>query len=765
MSPIRNLSTGLVLVVLFLCWIIIRIDVAPAAVNDNPVDSTFHVSNSIGYLQHIAREPHSLGTTANDRVRNYIDSACRGLGLEVREMPFTFTHPEYKGLVVARGINIAATLRGTQPATFPGTQRASSVGKKILVMAHYDSEPNALGAGDDGSACAAMLESARALRASAPLSNDVLFLFTNGEEDGLLGAEAFASDRTQLTDIGMVINFDGRGDEGKCLMFRTSPDNDWVVREFARSDIHHGAGSVYSELFKLLPNNTDYSPLQNTGIPGLDFAFAEGFVHYHNLTDNVANIDRRMMQEQGDNMLGSIRHFGRLDLHHPVNSLVSNTTYFNLVGDILIRYSSFTNFIFVILANILVLLALFVGLRRKSIRLVHAALGLLIFPLTLAVLYFLAGWTLDAVRSAWPLYSGYYPNAYNGYYFYLTLAAEALGVFTLVYQWPMRKWSTPSLFIAILVCLTVLMDVLYQYIPAGVYFLYFPLIGSALLAAFLPQRYLPRLLATLPAILWLAPLIYSLAEVFDTEPQAAMVAPVTGLLLGLLIPVFSPSLRHNRWLIPAGAAFVLLLSAGLGVLHGGYSHDKPLKTDIRYVAQPDSRQAWWVSRTGKPDRWNKTLLTQPSLRPNSYPYTLAAPAGAREWFSPAPWLDLPAPTLSVTGDSIVSGHRRLSLHCQAASGTTTFHINFTTQEPADSISIAGANFSGPIGWLEYHAPPDDGFDFTLTCKPATPFSITVTDRRMGIPAGAGFHGYPDDVIPTPAFVANTTMVQRSYTFN
>jgi hypothetical protein len=803
MGVFKLTSTWLCLFILLLCWIVICLDITPTAVNDSPADTGFHVNNALAHLNEITREPHSLGTPANDRVRDYLDSACRSLGLEVRQLPFTVTQPISKGVIVARGINIAATLHATATAATATTSTAArpassaSLQKAVLVMAHYDSEPNALGAGDDGSACAAMLECMRALRAGPALQDDVEFLFTNGEEDGLLGALAFARDTAELRNIGLVLNFDGRGDRGHCLMFRTSSDNDWVVRQFARADIHHGAASLYSELFKLLPNNTDFSPFQSIGKPGLDFAFAEGFTSYHNLTDNIENIDKRMMQEQGDNMLGSIRHFGRLDLRTPpANRLPSNTTYFNLIGGLFIHYSLSVNFLLLLLTNALVLFALVFAAYRKTIRLTHALLGLIVFPLALVVLYFFAGWTWDAVGTAWPLYLGYYPNAYNSTYFYLALAAEALTLFSVVYIWPVNKWSMPSLYIAILVCITILLDVCYRYIPAGVYFLYFPLIGAAFLATFLPQRTLPRILAVLPAILFFAPLIYALAELFDSQSEAAMVAPITGLLLGLLLPVLTPSLRQRRWFIPVTSAAVMFIAAGIGIFHGGYSPDKPFKTDIRYFAESATRQAWWVTHNTRPDRGNATYLKTPTVRPNAYTYTLATPPAATELFSPAPFLDLPAATLTLTKDTLIDGHRILFLHCQpaaeppapsgprsatqAAAQTTTIHINFTTDHPADSISIADAQLSGPLGWLEYIAPPANGFDFTIACHTAsthsspTPhlqardaastFTITVISRSMGLPTAAGFHGYPADVIPTAASYANTTTIQRVYTF-
>ncbi|HTR31299.1 MAG TPA: M28 family peptidase [Puia sp.] len=816
MTVIFRPSSWLFLLILFVCWFVIRLDFAPAPVNEHPADTNFHVNNVVSHLRQMARVPHSMGTAANDSVRAYIVAACRNLGLDVEERPFTVVDQWYGDALAARGINIAATLHGASRPQHP-----SDSSRTILVMAHYDSEPNALGAGDDGSACASMLETARALRAGAPLPCDVLFLFTNGEEEGLLGAEAFSLDSAQTRNIGLILNFDGRGDAGKCLMFRTSASNREIIDEFARAPIHHAGASLYSELFKLLPNNTDFSPFEKTRIPGMDFAFAEGFVHYHNLTDNVENLDRRTIQDEGDNMLGTIRHFAQIDLYNlslsstsahsatqsstPSGNAGESTTFFNLLANLFIHYSPSLNFILLIVTNALVLLALVSGLYRRQVYPRQAASGLLLFAATLAILYFLSGWTLDAIRAAWPLYLGYYPNAYNAYYFYLALAAEALGVFTVLYQWPIRKWSMPSLFIAVLVFQTIVLDLIFRYIPAGVYFLYFPLIGSALLFPFLSRETpsgratgrspsavspstsaFPRQSAfslfagALLPILFLAPLVYSLAELFDVQPEAAMVAPVTGLLLGLLVPVLSRSLRESRWFIPSTALVVLLVAAGLGVLHGSYDPQRPLKTDLRYFARVDDHRAWWVSHSTKPDRWNKTFFANASLQPNAYQYAHPFPGINRELFNQAPYLDLPAPSLAIAKDSIAEGHRLLYLHCQPVKGTTTIHMSFSHDLPADGLTFPASHnaalptdhdatfpvnhLSGTFDRADFIAPPDDGFDMIISCKPGKPFSIDLTARTMGLPAGSGFRAYAADIIPTAASWANTTLVQRSYTF-
>ena len=70
-----------------------------------------------------------------------------------------------------------------------------------------------------------MLETLRALKSSPPLKNDTVFLFTDGEEVGLLGATAFVKEHPWAKDIGVALNFEARGSSGPSFMFETSDGN------------------------------------------------------------------------------------------------------------------------------------------------------------------------------------------------------------------------------------------------------------------------------------------------------------------------------------------------------------------------------------------------------------------------------------------------------------------------------------------------------------------------------------------------------------
>ena len=71
-------------------------------------------------------------------------------------------------------------------------------------MAHYDSVPCSPGASDDGMGTATVIETARAIAAGAPLRRTVVIVLTDGEEAGLLGAEAFMREHPLAGTVHVV---------------------------------------------------------------------------------------------------------------------------------------------------------------------------------------------------------------------------------------------------------------------------------------------------------------------------------------------------------------------------------------------------------------------------------------------------------------------------------------------------------------------------------------------------------------------------------
>ena len=97
--------------------------------------------------------------------------------------------------------------------------------KAVALMAHYDSVSWANGAADDASGVTALVETARVLAAGIKPVRDVIFLMTDAEELGLIGAKEFFDRHPLSTKIGAVVNVEARGSRGRAIMFQTSPGN------------------------------------------------------------------------------------------------------------------------------------------------------------------------------------------------------------------------------------------------------------------------------------------------------------------------------------------------------------------------------------------------------------------------------------------------------------------------------------------------------------------------------------------------------------
>lgn len=124
----------------------------------------------MSHLAHFAAQPHPIGSEANHRARDYLAGTLAGLGGEVQ-----IEHAAgmfNRGRLVRAGNvqNIVATFRG----------RANS--RAVLLVSHYDSVPEGPGAADAGAGVVSILETVRAVRAGQSLQNDVIVLFTDGED-------------------------------------------------------------------------------------------------------------------------------------------------------------------------------------------------------------------------------------------------------------------------------------------------------------------------------------------------------------------------------------------------------------------------------------------------------------------------------------------------------------------------------------------------------------------------------------------------------
>src|SRR6185503_3011005 len=170
------------------------------------------------------------------------------------------------------------------------------------------------------SGVATILETLRALRAGPQLANDVIALFTDGEEAGLLGAAAFVREHPWARDVAIVLNFEARGTRGPSLMFETGPGNLDVARVLRGARGVAGgvrATSLSTTVYRQLPNDTDLSELAALGLPAMNFGFIGGVNRYHTAEDDIAHLDARSVQHHGEQALALTRTLANGTLPRP----------------------------------------------------------------------------------------------------------------------------------------------------------------------------------------------------------------------------------------------------------------------------------------------------------------------------------------------------------------------------------------------------------------------------------------------------------------
>lgn len=260
----------------------------------------FNVQNARAHIEqlagHIGRRPS--GTAANARAREYLIDQLRLYGYTVRVQEADARRPD-RG-VSGRVHNIIAFKAGTRP-------------EAVGLVAHYDSRPQAPGAGDDGIGVAVCMETARLLAARQRLWS-VLILLTDGEENGLLGAAAAVEDAEVLDRLKAYVNVESIGTAGPGVLFETGPGNAWMIDAWARSAPAPSGASYFTEIYKQLPNDTDFTILRGRGIPGLNLAAIGNSYVYHTALDTPERVTDGVLASLGDAVLSWVHALEERDI-------------------------------------------------------------------------------------------------------------------------------------------------------------------------------------------------------------------------------------------------------------------------------------------------------------------------------------------------------------------------------------------------------------------------------------------------------------------
>lgn len=215
-------------------------------------------------------------------VRKYLKTQLKTIGVSPQEHPYEITITYEDGVSKDfKGTNIYATI----PATIPSEEY-------IVIGAHYDAVQYSLGANDNATGCALIYGVSKQINAIKERNKNVMIVFFDQEEFGLIGSKAFAQlIKREKYNVHSVHTVDQMGwdkDQDKAIELELpTPDLYSLYKKHAQE--------LGISVFKTDVGSTDHSSFRSAGYKaiGLTEEYKNGDTtpHYHQSSDTYDTVD------------------------------------------------------------------------------------------------------------------------------------------------------------------------------------------------------------------------------------------------------------------------------------------------------------------------------------------------------------------------------------------------------------------------------------------------------------------------------------------
>jgi len=744
-----------------------------ASVHQDALLKEFSSERSFAYLTKIAGQSHPLGTAAHDAVRSYLMDQLSALGLDPQIQHTTFLQERRSDYLAAELDNILVRIQGTNNS------------KGVLLVAHYDSAITSPGAGDDGAGVAVLIETARVLHEAPRLRNDVIFLLSDGEEQGSLGAKVFLRDHPWAKNVGAVLNFEARGTAGPSLMFETGANSDWLVKDFIKTTPYPYTNSLMPSIYKFLPNDTDLTDFKKAGLPGLNFAFAEQATDYHSALDSLGRVSKSSLEHHASYALSMSRYLGRADLNHVPSR--REDVYFNILGAHIVSYSLTTAWILSALAIAGCIYLLIAIYRRKLVTAGNILLAIFVVVATILLTALVAYGVITLLAST----SRNLRAVFDNRLYPFAVTAISLAVASACILWPFKGSKFANIQVAALVIWTTCILLTMLYCPGASYVILWPLFAALVVAAVeamtktgysLAKRYVLLIVLTVPVCILLVSTLQLIYVAFFAE-AAFIPAALAALFLAIVLPQWKPLLDRKWWALPSSFAALGILLIAIISVPKKYNPNQPRADNVLYMADTDKKKAMWASLDAVPDSWTSQFVT-----PRAHVMQLSE---FSPWYfghgqvlsEPAAMSDIAPLTLSVVKDTKDQNGRTLSLLLQPYANTPLVTLRIVSKAKITRVSLEKnnpaqqpssvmvANRSQITRYpdnefrLRYLALPAQGTIFTIQTSSTEPVAMSLISESYSLPLLAGKTITPrgDDTIQRPGF-GDRTIILRSYSF-
>ena len=680
----KNFFTFLSILIISLTVYVSFNDLIPSS--EKPLDKyDFSIENALDHLRIISKKPHYTGSEYHSVVRDYILNELKNMGLET----------EIQNQVVTRFCCV-----GTNTSNIIGTIKGSSNGKSLVLLTHYDSRHHAsFGASDAGSGVVTILEGVRSFLSKNTIPiNDIHLVFTDAEEIGLLGAQAFVKNHSLVDNIGLVLNFEARGSGGPSYMLmETNGKNGVLISEFINAEPGFpAANSLMYSIYKMLQNDTDLTVFrEQANINGFNFAFIGDHFDYHTSLDSFERLDRNTLIHQADYIMSMLNHFSKINL----SNLDSENDYVYLNFPILkmLHYPYSWIYPLLIFSIIFFLFIIYLGLAINKLSIQGILNGILALTISLFT-------CLSITIILWKTISYFNPDyadilhgfTYNGYY-YIT-AFIFLNIFCLfsIYYRFFKNSSGLDLTIMPIGFWLIINVLISIYLKGAAYFI----IPVNLVLFSILLIYFSNFKGNKKMLLWT---FFSVPLIYIFAPQLKMFPVGLGLdnlfitsfflvlIFVLLLPVFSNFAFKNQ--IKNLTLLIAIVFFALAFLNNDYDVNSKKPNSILYYSDLDSKQSYWLSRNENLDEFTSQFFKKnESIQEASFFSSSSKYGTPHKQSALADFIKFSSSDIQILKDTIVENKRNLQLKISPERKINK--IDLTTDDPfvLNSMSVQGVEF-------------------------------------------------------------------------
>ena len=642
----------------------------------------FSIDNALYHLKNISQKPHHTGSEEHKKVQEYLVQELKKLNLEPEIQYQTAINKKWRAATTTE--NIIAKIKGTES------------GKALLLLTHYDSNPHSsLGASDAGSGVVTILEGIRAyLAANKTPKNDIIILFSDAEELGLLGAQAFVENHPWAKNVGLVLNFEARGSGGSSYMLmETNGKNKTLLTEFLNANPNYpAANSLMYGVYKKLPNDTDLTVFREKGnINGFNFAFIDDHFDYHTEQDSYERLNRETLLHQADYFTTTLNYFADADLTN-LNSDI-DYIYVNFPFTKLLTYPFSWVLPMLIIAFLLFIALVAIGIYKKKMTVIGVLKGFIPYILSLVLCIGISYGLWQLLLIIHPQYTDMLHGfTYNGYQYIIAFVLLNLWILFKVYN-KLKEAKAIDLLVAPITFGLVINVIIYMNLPGAGFFI-IPVFASLLILAILLFMNINKASrAALFAIISI-PSIYMIAPMIQLFPVALglktvfISAILLVFLFGLMLPVFYQEKTKNGWQALTG--FLALLFFGYATFNSGFSIEKKKPNSLVFIQNSDTNTSYWASHNKTLDGYTKQYFNDESkqggadLMAGKSKYNTSF-----NYYQKAENKDIRISNIKIHQDTIVNNQRNISLTITPTRNIDKYELYTNTQIELTNFTING----------------------------------------------------------------------------